>query len=54
MCNYLITFPAGSKTGDILYFRMNKQDRATVYYTIASSYSNTIISSGKAANGAKI
>lgn len=41
-CNFLIQFPTGSKTGDIMNFKVNLNTRAKVFYTIAQGYNNNI------------
>lgn len=55
ICNYRVYFPAGSKTGDIIYFRVNLNDRADVYYTISNSDLNAsnIVSTGTCVKATK-
>ena len=54
-CNYLIKFPTTAKAGDFINFRVNKNDRADVYYTISKGDLNAtnIVSSGTCTKSTK-
>ena len=54
-CNYLVKFPTTAKTGDFINFRVNKNDRADVYYTISKGDLNatSIVSSGTCTKSTK-
>lgn len=47
-------FPTSGKSGDVIYFRANLNKRCTIYYTVASSYSNSIVRSGTAGKSVKL
>ncbi len=54
ICSYLLQYPTGAATGDLLNFRANRLDRAKMYYMIGYNYTDKgIVSKGWATVGTK-
>ena len=51
VCPYLFQFPTGSGQNDNLYFRVNKADRAKVYYIIGTAFTDVNTQYGEAVKG---
>eukprot|EP00347_Sterkiella_histriomuscorum_P013113 403365969 len=52
-CNYKIQFPENSTYGMVINFRVNKRDRAQVFYSIGESFSDVTATTGYAKKGQK-